>query len=144
LTLIVAKYSLAARGRERRKRLECSKKTILIIDDDASILSAFSRILQKNGYATDTAKTGNEALEKAAKRHYVAALIDVCLPDINGVTLTSELQQLNSKMVKIIITGFPLKAPKSEAETYLIKPVKPEKLLATLKEKLSFQTQTPL
>ena len=127
MTLTAAKLSLAARGRERRKRLECPKKTILIIDDDASILRAFSRILQKNGYATDTAGTGTEALEKATKQHYSAALIDVCLPDTNGTSLASKLHQLNSKMIKIIITGFPTKAHRAEADAYLVKPVEPEK-----------------
>jgi DNA-binding NtrC family response regulator len=124
--------------------LDCPKKTILIIDDDASILKAFSRILQKNGYATDTAGTGNEAIEKATKKTYAVALIDVCLPDVNGVNLASKLQQLNSKMIKIIITGFPTKALKTDADAYLVKPVKPENLLATLKEKLTFQSQKQL
>jgi DNA-binding NtrC family response regulator len=122
----------------KEKGMESSKKAILIIDDDVNILRTFSRILQKNGYSTDTAGTGKEAIEKAEKQHYAAALIDVCLPDLNGITLTSKLQQLNNKMIKIIITGFPMKAPKNEADAFLIKPVKPEKLLDTLKEKLKF------
>ncbi len=124
--------------------MDLPKKAILIIDDDASISRVFSRILEKNGYVTDTAGTGKEAIEKATKQSYSAALIDVCLPDSNGVSLTSSLQQLNGKMIKIIITGFPMKAIKNEADACLIKPVTPEKLLATLKEKISFQTQQAL
>ncbi len=111
-------------------------KKILIIDDDTNITRAFSRILQKNGYLTDVAGTGREALEKAGNTSYAAALIDVCLPDSNGVTLTSRLQKLDCNMVKIIVTGFPSKAPKDEADACLVKPVAPENLLATLKEKL--------
>ncbi len=129
---------------ERRKNLESHNKTILIIDDDVNILRAFSRILQKNGYTTDTAGTGREALEKVKTTSYAAALIDVCLPDSNGVTLTSKLHQVNSKMVKIIVTGFPMKAPKNEADACLIKPVMPEKLLETLNEKLKNLNQSAL
>jgi DNA-binding response OmpR family regulator len=124
--------------------LDSTKKTILIIDDDAGISKAFSRILQKNGYATETAGTGKEAIDKATKQSYAAVLIDVCLPDSNGASLTSKLQQLNGKMVKIIITGFPMMAPKTAADVYLVKPVTPEKLLAVLKEKLNFQAQHAL
>ncbi|XHH07936.1 MAG: response regulator [Candidatus Bathyarchaeia archaeon] len=120
--------------------MDSTKKTILIIDDDAGISRAFSRILQKNGYITDTAETGEEALQKATKQSYAAALIDVCLPDLNGASLTSRLQQLNGKMIKIIITGFPVKAPKNMVDACLVKPVAPEKLLATLQEKLRQQT----
>lgn len=116
--------------------MDSSKKAILIIDDDKSISRVFSRILQKHGFATDTAGTGHEALEKVKTRPYAAALIDVCLPDANGARLTSKLQQLNDKMVQIIITGFPMKASENEADACLVKPVTPEKLVATLKEKL--------
>lgn len=120
--------------------MESPKKTILIIDDDAGISNAFSRVLQKNGYATDTAVTRREAIEKAKTNFYAAALIDVCLPEVAGASLASKLQQLNSKMIKIIITGFPVKTFKNEADAYLVKPVNPEKLLSTLKEKLNLQT----
>jgi len=114
---------------------------ILIIDDDKSISRVFSRILQKHGFATDIAGTGNEALEKVKTRSYAAALIDVCLPDANGANLTRKLQKLNGKMVQIIVTGFPTRAPENEADACLVKPVTPEKLVATLKEKLKINSQ---
>jgi DNA-binding NtrC family response regulator len=120
--------------------LDQIKQSILIIDDDAGISKAFSRILQKNGYTTDTAGTGKEAIEKVTKHIYAAALIDVCLPDLSGASLASKLEQLNDKMIKIVITGFPIGVTKTDADAYLVKPVNPEKLLATLKEKLNFQT----
>ncbi len=46
------------------------KKTILVVDDDKSILRTFTRILQKSGYEIDTAETGKEAMEKTV-RHIV-------------------------------------------------------------------------
>lgn len=141
MTLDGGKFNHLRWRQGKEKSLECPKKTVLIIDDDANILKAFSRILQKNGYATDTAENGNEAIEKAKTRFYEAALIDVCLPDINDAYLTSSLQQLNSKMVKIIITGFPSRTAKNTADAYLVKPVTPEKLLATLREKLQTRNQ---
>lgn len=112
-------------------------KTVLIIDDDKSIIKTFARILQKKGYNTDTAQTGKEALQKASTKFYAAALIDVCLPDMNGMELLDKLDNHGGKMVKIIITGFPTMAPMrgAHADAYLLKPVKPQELLSIIDEK---------
>jgi DNA-binding NtrC family response regulator len=120
----------------KEKAMGNNKKAILIIDDDVSISRAFSRILERNGYATDTAETGKEAIKKAQTKVYAAALIDVCLPDVNGNNLMNKLPQHNGRMVKIVISGFPMMAPKTEADAYLVKPVKPEEIILLLKEKL--------
>ena len=112
------------------------KKTALIIDDDENISRTFARILQKSGYSTDTAETGKEAIEKAQTKFYAVALIDVCLPDLNGTDLLHKLPAHDGRMVKIIITGFPMIAPRTGADAYLVKPVKPEELLSIINEKL--------
>jgi DNA-binding NtrC family response regulator len=111
-------------------------KTVLIIDDDENITKTFARILQKNGYHTDTAQTGKEAIQKANAKFYAVALIDVCLPDLNGAELLDKLADHGGKMVKIIITGFPAIAPTSGADAYLVKPVKPQELLSIIREKI--------
>ena len=53
------------------------KKTILVVDDDKSILRTFTRILQKSGFEIETAETGKEAIEKAENSHYDLALVDI-------------------------------------------------------------------
>ena len=68
----------------------------LIIDDDENITRMFSRILQKSGYKTDTVQTGKQTIEKAKATHYDVALIDVCLPDINGIELLEKLDAMGS------------------------------------------------
>ena len=115
-----------------------NKKSILIIDDDVSISRTFSRILERNGYETDTAVTGKEAIEKAKIKTYAAALIDMRLPDFNGDNLMAILTKKNGngKMVRIIITGATAIRQETEADAYLLKPVRAEELLSTLKEKL--------
>ncbi len=117
------------------------KKTILVIDDDKSILRTFTRILQKSGYEIDTAETGKEAMEKADSRHYDLALVDIRLPDIDGTELLANLKKQLQHTVKIMITGFPsletgVKALDEGADAYLVKPVKPQELLILLEEKL--------
>jgi len=121
--------------------LDESKKTILVVDDDKSILRTFTRILQKSGYEIDVAETGKEAIEKADIRHYDLALVDIRLPDMDGTELLAKLKKPLQHTVKIMITGFPsletgVKALDEGADAYLVKPVKPQELLLLLEEKL--------
>ena len=71
--------------------MEKADVSILIIDDDENITRTFSRLLQKKGYRTDTAQNGVEAIQKAASKAYNVALIDICLPDMNGLDLLHKL-----------------------------------------------------
>ncbi len=121
--------------------MEKTKKQILVVDDDKSILRTFTRILQKSGYEIEVAETGKEALEKSKKKCYDMALIDIRLPDMDGTDLLIKMQKTMHEAVKIMITGFPsletgVKALDEGADAYLVKPVKPEELLALIEEKL--------
>ncbi len=121
--------------------MDDNPKKILVVDDDKSILRAFTRILQKNGYAVDVAETGKEAIDKSETGCYNLALIDVRLPDMDGTDLLPKMQKTMHETIKIMITGFPslengVKAIDEGADAYLVKPVKPEDLLMLIKEKL--------
>jgi DNA-binding response OmpR family regulator len=121
--------------------LSKSKKSILIVDDDKSILRTFTRVLQKTGCDIDVAENGKEAIEKAEKHHYDLALIDIRLPDMDGTDLLAKMKDTMRDTVKIMITGFPsmetgVKALDEGADAYLVKPVKPEDLLMLIEEKL--------
>jgi DNA-binding response OmpR family regulator len=123
-----------------------NKKNILVIDDDKSILRTFTRILQKSGYQIDVAETGKEALDKAKKKNYDLALIDIRLPDMDGTDLLVKLKQDMNNAIKIMITGFPsletgVKALDEGADAYLVKPVKPEELIALIEEKFKARTE---
>jgi two-component system response regulator HydG len=118
-----------------------SAKTILIVDDDKSILRTFARILQKNGYEIDAVETGKEALEKADTKKYDLALLDIRLPDMDGTELLAKMKKQLQTSIKIMITGFPsletgVKALDEGADAYLVKPVKPEELLMLIEEKM--------
>ena len=119
--------------------------SILIVEDDTNIRLPLSTILQQKGYSIDTAKTGQEAIQKSKAKFYNLALIDIKLPDIEGTRLLTTMQETLPKMVKIIITGYPtlenaVEALNYRADAYVIKPFKPEKLLALIKEKLEEQS----
>ena len=116
-------------------------KTVLVVDDDRSILRTFTRILQRAGYSTETAENGKEALDKIQARNYDAALIDVVLGDSNGLDLLPKIEENSPKTVKIIVTGADSSEKRDEAcrngaDAYLTKPVNPEMLLDVFAEKL--------
>ena len=112
--------------------------SVLIIDDDENITRPFSRILQRNGFETDVAYTGAEAIEKCKAKPYSVALIDIILPDLNGMDLIDRLPNHGSRMVKIVITGFPSMREQKQgvaADAYLPKPVRPQELIELIREK---------
>jgi DNA-binding NtrC family response regulator len=118
------------------------KRSMLVIDDDASILRTFSRIFEKNGYNVATAKTGKEAQEKLERSGFDATLLDLRLSDMSGIDLLQKIHKTAPKMVKIVLTGMPndeniSQASAKGADIFLAKPVRPELLLALLEEKLN-------
>ncbi len=120
---------------------------IIIIDDDQALHRVFTRILQKEGYTVQTAETGKEALEKIRNQTFDAALIDVKLPDINGLDLLPLLNKTAPSMVKIVITGYDIPdgragALQLGADDFFKKPLPPQVLLKAIKEKLETKKAT--
>jgi len=123
-----------------------NKPCILIVEDDSNIRETLSALLQKKGYSTDTAKNGQEAIEKSKTKYFNLALLDIKLPDMEGTKLLTTMHETSPKMVKIMITGYPslenaVEALNMGADAYVMKPVNPEKLLALIEEKLKKQSQ---
>jgi DNA-binding NtrC family response regulator len=119
---------------------------ILIVDDDESIRKILSTILEDEGYIVETAENGKEAIDKSTMTFYNLALIDVRLPDIEGVTLLARLKETVPRMRKIIITGFPsiknaIEAVNNKADGYMLKPFEIGKILETIGEQLKKQQE---
>jgi len=116
------------------------KKRILVVDDDVNILRGFKNILEKEGYIVETVETGKDALEKIKKEKFSVCLVDVRLPDMDGTELLLKMAN-DFETIKIIVTGFSTeevgkKAADYGADDFLVKPVKPEELIATVRERL--------
>jgi two-component system response regulator GlrR len=117
---------------------------ILVIDDDREILKTFSAALKGTGYVVETAETGKDAIEKAKANFYNLALIDIRLPDMEGIELLTALVETTPKMVKIIVTGYPslqnaVEAVNKGADGYIIKPANMADLLTKVKQHLEKQ-----
>jgi len=119
---------------------------ILIVDDDETIRKSITTVLEEKGYLVDTAENGRAAIRKSDKEVYNLALIDIRLPDMDGVQLLTALKETTPKMVKIIITGYPslqnaVEAVNKGADGYIVKPIKMGELLAMIKEHLKKQRE---
>ncbi len=115
-----------------------TKRHILVVDDDKSILLALTRVLIRNGYAVDTAETAGQAFEMLKSRHYDLALIDVILPDMKGTDLLGKAKAELKQTVKFIITGYPsgeigAKARDEGADAFILKPIKMTELLSIIR-----------
>jgi DNA-binding response OmpR family regulator len=103
-------------------------------------------ILEDEGYEVDLAASGKEGVQKSKETSYNIALLDIRLPDMEGVQLLKLLKPAVPRTRKIMVTGYPstqnaIEALNKNADAYLIKPVDIEKLLNTIKEQLKLQEE---
>ncbi|MGC9345247.1 MAG: response regulator, partial [Candidatus Bathyarchaeales archaeon] len=117
---------------------------ILIVDDDENIRKVLTTILEDEGYTVESVGTAKKAIERTRKKFYNLALIDIRLPDMEGIELLTKMKDTTPKMRKIIITGYPtlqnaMEAVNRGADAYILKPFDMEKVLKTIKEQLRKQ-----
>ena len=94
----------------------------------------------------DVAETGQSGIQKTEKSFYNLALIDVRLPDMEGIELLTNIRDSVPKMRKIIVTGYPtlqnaVSAVNKGADAYVMKPFDVEKILLTINEQLKKQME---
>lgn len=126
------------------KSLGGGRPSVLIVDDEAGIRKLLTTALNENGYSTYSAENGAEATKKTSERYYNLALIDIMLPDTNGVELLTKFKETGPRTRKIIMTGNPslqnaVEALNKGADAYIMKPLDMEKVLAMLEEQLDKQ-----
>ncbi len=101
---------------------------ILIIEDDESLVQLFAEFFSRKGYRIDTAQTGATALEKLENHAYDLLLIDLKLPDMNGIELVKWIRDHSPDTIAIILSGhatieLTLEAISLGAFDFMIKPV---------------------
>jgi DNA-binding NtrC family response regulator len=131
---------------ERGEEIVSETGRILVIDDDESMRKLLAMTLESRGYSVDTAKDGKEAIRKSNSNLYDLAIVDLRLPDMDGIELLTAMKQIAPSMLKIMLTGYPslesaVEAINKGADGYILKPVKTEQLLSTVQEHLRKQRE---
>jgi len=103
-------------------------KSILIVDDDPLILKTLSTHFSKSGYEVLTADDGREGLQRYSESMPDLVILDIRLPDVDGLEALKRIRDIDPKALVVIITAFDdmkttVEAIKSGAFEYLVKPL---------------------
>jgi DNA-binding NtrC family response regulator len=106
---------------------------ILVIDDDEVMLQSCQRILERQGYHVDTEQDGIQGRDRALRGQYDLVLVDLRMPEIDGLDVLVAIHERRADLEVIIITGYStiesaVKAVRLGAFDYLPKPFTPEDL----------------
>ncbi|UCE64112.1 MAG: sigma-54-dependent Fis family transcriptional regulator, partial [Nitrospirota bacterium] len=115
---------------------------ILVVDDDPSLLTLLKMRLKSLGYAVTPCETGKTALNRAHEEPYDFAILDLRLPDLDGLGLMEELHLLDSNLPILILTAHgcipnAVEAMKKGAYGYLTKPFDDKELSASIDKALT-------
>jgi len=110
---------------------------ILLVEDEADLLSSLARAFREEGYAVDTAADGVEGLYKAENWEYDAVVLDVMLPKLDGWALLQKLRQ-SKKTPVLMLTARDAARDRvhgldTGADDYVVKPFDLSELLARLR-----------
>jgi DNA-binding NtrC family response regulator len=115
-----------------------SAGAVLIIDDEAAIRESLETLLELEGYSVESAATADQGLSRIGERPFDLVLLDLALPDRNGLELLAELHAHDPELSVIMITAYgtvenAVKAMQAGATNFVQKPWDNEKLLADVR-----------
>ena len=115
-------------------------QTVLVVEDESSIASFVSLYLKNAGYVVRTAATGSEALNQAGKGDVTLIILDLMLPDIDGIEVCRRIRK-SSDVPILMLTARDEDVDKIiglevGADDYLTKPFNPRELVARVKSVL--------
>jgi DNA-binding NtrC family response regulator len=82
------------------------KNTVLVVDDELLIRKSLSRVLREKGYAVEGASTGAEGLEKVDSVRPQVMILDMRLPDTDGLSVLRKVRQMDALVQVIVITAY--------------------------------------
>lgn len=118
---------------------------ILLAEDERSLAKAVLALLEKNNYSADAVYDGADALEYLLAGNYDAAVLDIMMPKLDGITVLQRLRESGSRIPVLLLTAKSEVDDKvlgldSGANDYLTKPFHTKELLARIRA----MTRTPL
>lgn len=119
-------------------------KHILIVDDEISVRQSLEKALKNAGYTTETAGSGNEAIERLAENNFDIVLSDLKMPNGDGLELLKNIKRHHSKIEVVLLTGYgtietAVEAMKEGAYDFITKPFKKAVILSTVERAIERQ-----
>jgi two-component system, OmpR family, KDP operon response regulator KdpE len=134
-------------GQEAGTSAGHSRARVLVVDDEAAMSRALRINLRARGYEVATARTGREALAEASAHPPDAVILDLGLPDLDGVEVIRELRGWSRAPVIVLSgrtgSGDKITALDSGADDYVTKPFAMAELLARLRAALRRDDPAP-
>lgn len=111
---------------------------VLIADDEEAICTRLQEELTSEGYTVSSAKDGKEALELSRKTPFDLAIIDIVMPEMDGIAVLKFIKQESPKTKVIMLTGYPnvyhaIESKKHGAEEFMGKPFSLDELKQMVK-----------
>lgn len=110
-----------------------SQATILVVDDEKVVRDSCCRVLNGDGYRTETATNGESGLQKIREVKPDVVLVDLKMPGMSGMELLEKIEDIDPDIISIVITGYAtiesaVEAMKRHAYDFLQKPFTPDQL----------------
>ncbi len=120
---------------------------ILIADDEASLRLVLQTAMNKVGYEVDTAKNGKEALHMAQENYYEVVILDIRMPEMDGLQAFYEIHKIKPNLPIILMTAFgssetAVDAMKHGAYDYILKPFNLEEIKIIVNRAIHMQQLT--
>ncbi|MCX6553301.1 MAG: response regulator [Acidobacteria bacterium] len=108
-------------------------RKVLVVDDEPVVANSVRRTLSRRGFRVDEAFSGNEALNRILNEMYDLVLLDMRMPDSNGLELLPTIKKHRPKLPVVMVTGYAsidtaVEAIQRGASDYVAKPFTPEEL----------------
>ncbi len=112
---------------------------VLLVDDEIEFVETLAKRLNKRGFNTLYTTSGKDAMEKIKKEQFDVAVIDVRMPEMDGITLLGEIKQVQPLVEVILLTGYAsiqsgIEGMKKGAFDYLMKPTDIDELIKKIRD----------
>ncbi len=111
-------------------------RKVLVIDDEAVVANSIRRTLSRRGFTVEEAFSANDALDRIIRDMYDLVLLDMKMPDANGLELLPTIKKHRPTLPVVMVTGYAsidtaVEAIQRGASDYMAKPFTPDELLST-------------
>jgi two-component system OmpR family response regulator len=113
--------------------------SLLLVDDEIEFVETLSKRLIKRGFKTTFVTNGKDALEKIRTEQYDVAIVDVRMPDMDGITLLGEIKKIKPLVEVLLLTGYAsvqsgIEGMKKGAFDYIMKPADIDELVKKIRD----------